>query len=188
MQTAVEQYLTEYVQDFKSASLKSGVFTQSLTHVKVKTPDECGSDSSITMTQDIDGVAIVMSALDSLDAEQMAVAIVPQFPKYTNQASRVANTIRETLNTLVVQEMVSHQSIRYVVIESACHVQLSSSIVVKFISEKLSDAIVHSMEQPDTNSLPVAVVLEPTKQTNVGLMVVGLVDPQYGFVPSKTTL
>lgn len=63
VRTAVNTYLTGKMQEQAPKVSQSGSFTQTMRYVKVVTPKSCGTDSSVTASQNVDGLVNNMAAV-----------------------------------------------------------------------------------------------------------------------------
>jgi hypothetical protein len=160
VQVAVGQYITDAIQKHQNRLLQSGTFSQSLTYVKVTTPAHCGTDSSINTSQTVNGVDTIASTLhkdvaylviqcnilipQGINPIEMAKSITKRVPSAPNDASTIQKltvAIQNAMQTLVIQENIMNQKIRYIVVNAACHVTITSDMLIEMIIGRLAEAI-----------------------------------------------
>ena len=74
----------------------------------------------------------------------MAKSIAPNVPSAPNDATtllKLASGIQNAMRTLVVQEIIMNQKVRYIVVNTACHVTITSDMLFEMVVGKIADAV-----------------------------------------------
>ena len=74
----------------------------------------------------------------------MAKGIAPNVPSAPNDATtlqKLASGIQNAMRTVVVQEMIMNQKVRYIVVDAACHVTITSDMLFEMVIGKIPDAV-----------------------------------------------